>query len=59
MPQGGGGQPSCSSLPCLAGSRKGREQAGDAEKTESFLTHQFYQETPSSAAGWYLHGLCG
>lgn len=44
----------------VAGSHQGREGGrGGAEKTENFLTHQFYRETPSTAAGWCLHGLCG
>lgn len=40
--------------------QRGREGAGrGCREDKKFLTHQFYRETPSSAAGWCLHGLCG
>lgn len=40
--------------------QQGREGAGrGCREDKKFLTHQFYRETPSSAAGWCLHGLCG
>lgn len=40
--------------------QRGREGAGKGcREDKKFLTHQFYRETPSSAAGWCLHGLCG
>lgn len=45
MLQGGG--PSHSSLLCPAGSGEGREQAGDAEKTESFLLINFIGKPPA------------
>lgn len=43
----GRGQPSRGSLPCPAGSGEGREQAGDAEKSESFLLINFIGKPPA------------
>lgn len=44
----------------VPGGQRGRQGAGrGCREDRKFLTHQFYRETPSSAAGWCLHGLCG
>lgn len=44
----------------VPGRQQGRQGAGrGCREVRKFLTHQFYRETPSSAAGWCLHGLCG